>query len=70
MQETIVKLEEEYVRAGAKPQTPIGLDVYTGEAMRPIERGIFDNFVVKKQILNSAYALLVHFFPFHKCDLI
>lgn len=32
---------------------PVGLDVNTGEPINPKDAGIFDNYVVKKQIINS-----------------
>ncbi|CAH0402817.1 unnamed protein product [Chilo suppressalis] len=48
-QDTIVKLQEE---ARLSPD-PVGLDLSSGEAIKPTDLGIFDNYVVKKQILNS-----------------
>jgi len=48
-QETIVKLQEEYVAAGQ----PVGLDITSGEALIPADAGIFDNYRVKKQLLHS-----------------
>ncbi|KAJ6636550.1 T-complex protein 1 subunit zeta [Pseudolycoriella hygida] len=48
-QDTIVKLQEEN---RLNPE-PIGIDLSTGEPMMPIEMGVFDNYIVKKQILNS-----------------
>lgn len=45
----IVKLLEESSNLGE----PIGLDITTGEAMKPSDAGIFDNYNVKKQIINS-----------------
>jgi T-complex protein 1 subunit zeta len=48
-QDTIVKLQEE-----AELSTdPIGLDLSTGEPCKPVDLGIYDNYIVKKQILNS-----------------
>lgn len=32
---------------------PIGLDLQSGEPINPKEAGIFDNYIVKKQIINS-----------------
>lgn len=49
-QDTIVKMQEEDRLSGADP---IGLDLSTGEPMKPIDMGVWDNYVVKKQILNS-----------------
>ncbi|VVC92611.1 T-complex protein 1 subunit zeta [Leptidea sinapis] len=48
-QDTIVKLQEE---ARLSPD-PIGLDLSSGEAIKPADMGIFDNYIVKKQIINS-----------------
>lgn len=48
-QDTIVKLQEE----DRLCPEPIGLDITTGEAAKPTDLGIYDNYVVKKQILNS-----------------
>jgi T-complex protein 1 subunit zeta len=48
-QDTIVKLQEE---AELSPD-PIGLDVTTGEPMKPVDMGVYDNYIVKKQIINS-----------------
>ncbi|XP_053692850.1 T-complex protein 1 subunit zeta [Sabethes cyaneus] len=48
-QDTIVRLQEESRLDG----DPIGLDLSTGEPMKPVDMGVFDNYIVKKQILNS-----------------
>lgn len=48
-QDTIVKLTEE---DRINPD-PVGLDLSTGEAMKPVDMGVYDNYIVKKQILNS-----------------
>lgn len=48
-QDTIVKLQEE---CRLSPDA-IGLDLSTGEAIKPCDLGILDNYIVKKQILNS-----------------
>lgn len=48
-QEVIVKLQEED-RLNADP---IGIDLSTGEPMNPKDAGVFDNYNVKKQIVNS-----------------
>ncbi|XP_071452313.1 T-complex protein 1 subunit zeta [Hetaerina americana] len=48
-QDTIVKLSEESHSSGAL----VGLDVTTGEAIIPADVGIFDNYIVKRQIINS-----------------
>jgi T-complex protein 1 subunit zeta len=44
-----VKLQEEAELLGE----PVGLDVNSGEALRPADAGIYDNYIVKKQIINS-----------------
>lgn len=49
-QDTIVKMQEEDRLSATEP---IGLDLSTGEPMKPIDMGVWDNYVVKKQILNS-----------------
>ncbi|XP_066590226.1 T-complex protein 1 subunit zeta [Prorops nasuta] len=48
-QDTIVKLLEESNMLGEA----VGLDVSSGEALKPSDAGIFDNYNVKKQIINS-----------------
>jgi len=47
-QETVVKLLQE-VDAGV----PCGIDLASGEAVNPVDSGIFDNYNVKEQIINS-----------------
>lgn len=48
-QDTIVRLQEE-----AELSTdPVGLDLATGEPSKPVDLGIYDNYIVKKQIINS-----------------
>lgn len=48
-QDTIVKLQEE----DRLSPDPIGLDITTGEPAKPADLGVYDNYIVKKQILNS-----------------
>lgn len=48
-QDTIVRLLEE----GSALGEAVGLDISTGEALKPVDAGIFDNYNVKKQIINS-----------------
>lgn len=48
-QDVIVKLQEE---ARINPE-PVGIDLNSGEPMNPKEAGVYDNYVVKKQIINS-----------------
>lgn len=46
----LVKLREEFK---ASVGTPVGLDIATGEALNPIDAGIFDNYCVKKHMLDA-----------------
>lgn len=48
-QDVIVKLQEEAHATGE----PVGLDINTGEVLKPTDAGIYDNYIVKKQILHS-----------------
>jgi len=48
-QDCLVKLLQEYKGV----EKPVGLDLVSGEAMYPGEAGIWDNYCVKKQLLNS-----------------
>lgn len=48
-QDVIVKLQEE---SRINPE-PVGIDLSSGEPMNPKEAGVFDNYIVKKQIINS-----------------
>ena len=48
-QDTIVKLTEE---DRLSPDS-VGLDLSSGEPMKPVDLGVYDNYIVKKQILNS-----------------
>lgn len=48
-QDTIVKLQEELNTA----KQPVGLDISSGEALNPVTVGIYDNYIVKKQIIHS-----------------
>lgn len=48
-QECIIKLQEEHENGNV-----VGLDVVTGEPLDPRLSGIYDNYIVKKQILQSA----------------
>ncbi|KRX36748.1 T-complex protein 1 subunit zeta, partial [Trichinella sp. T6] len=48
--ESCIKLQDEY----KKLRMPIGLNLYTGDIMLPVEEGIFDNYCVKKSILTSS----------------
>eukprot|EP00794_Sanderia_malayensis_P013712 gene13712-15140_t len=48
-QETMVKLQAEYKNTGV----PVGIDLSTGDATNPALSGIWDNYQVKKQLINS-----------------
>lgn len=48
-QDVIIKLQEEHERGNA-----VGLDVATGEPLDPKLTGIYDNYLVKRQIILSA----------------
>ncbi|KAK3749695.1 hypothetical protein QZH41_014980 [Actinostola sp. cb2023] len=48
-QETMVTLQQEY----ADSKTPVGVDLSSGEALNPADAGIWDNYRVKRQLLNS-----------------
>ena len=49
-QDTMLKLLEEEAKGSSK----IGLDISTGEPIDPCAAGIYDNFNVKRQMLDSA----------------
>jgi len=48
-QEVIVKLQAEY----GNSKVPVGIDLNTGEPMNPATAGVWDNYRVKRQLLNS-----------------
>lgn len=48
-QDCIVKMFQEYKGL----ERAVGLDLVSGEAIYPGEAGIYDNYCVKKQLLNS-----------------
>ena len=49
-QDTMLKLLEEEAKGSPK----VGLDIHTGEPLDPAAAGIWDNFAVKRQMLDSA----------------
>lgn len=49
VQETIVKL----TASARESEKPVGLNITAGEPMSPVEVGVYDNYCVKKLILNS-----------------
>jgi T-complex protein 1 subunit zeta len=55
VQETILKLEEQFHATGGKE--PIGIELYTGEVISPEIEGIYDNYIVKRQMLMLAPVL-------------
>lgn len=50
-QDALVKLFHSY--NSSKGKDPVGIDLNTGEPMNPVDAGIYDNYRVKKQLLNS-----------------
>ena len=48
-QDVIIKLLQEYKAS----KQAVGVDLNTGEALNPIDAGIFDNYKVKRQLINS-----------------
>ena len=55
VQETLLKLEEEFL--AHKGKEAIGLELYTGEVMSPEVEGVYDNYIVKRQMLMLAPVL-------------
>ncbi|VDP93770.1 unnamed protein product [Echinostoma caproni] len=58
VQDTMVKLLEESARVekrtgGNPPNEMVGIDLVTGDALVPAQVGIYDNYIVKKQIISS-----------------
>ena len=51
MQDVILKVQSEEENAGGGA---VGLDLTTGEATDPTLAGVFDNYLVKRQMLQSA----------------
>ena len=49
VQETIIALQEEQARGSLA-----GLDIESGEPLDPTLAGLYDNYIVKRQILQSA----------------
>lgn len=52
-QDVIVRLVHEHATSGK----PIGIDLATGEPVSPFDIGIYDNYCVKKQLLNSCTSI-------------
>jgi len=48
--DTLVKLREEYKNSGG---APVGLDITTGEVLNPVDTGIYDNYCVKRHMLDA-----------------
>lgn len=48
-QDVLIKLQEEHERGNV-----VGFDIATGEPLDPQMAGIYDNFIVKRQIILSA----------------
>ncbi|XP_015782778.1 T-complex protein 1 subunit zeta [Tetranychus urticae] len=53
VQDVIVRLTDEYKRT----KSMVGIDLKSGEAISPVDLGIFDNYRVKKQLLNSCTSI-------------
>lgn len=54
--EVLVKLEQEYKRS----KQPVGIDLETGEPISPADIGIWDNYRVKKQLIESCTSIAVN----------
>jgi T-complex protein 1 subunit zeta len=54
-QDSIGKMMEEFAANGGR--LAVGIDLQTGEPMSPTDAGIWDNYVVKKNMLCSWYVL-------------
>jgi len=52
-QEAVVKLQAEY----KKTNVAVGIDLATGEPMNPADAGVWDNFQVKRQLIDSCSAI-------------
>nr|WCZ58653.1 T-complex protein 1 subunit zeta [Seculamonas ecuadoriensis] len=48
-QDTIIKLQDAFASG-----LTVGLDVVTGEPMDPFDTGVLDNYIVKRQLVNSS----------------
>lgn len=48
--DSLVKLREEFKNSDG---IPVGLDIATGEALNPVDSGIFDNYCVKRHMLDA-----------------
>lgn len=48
--DSLVKLREEFKNSGG---VPVGLDITTGEALNPSDAGIYDNYCVKRHMLDA-----------------
>jgi T-complex protein 1 subunit zeta len=55
VQETLLKLEEEFLASNGKE--PVGLELFSGEPMSPELEGVYDNYIVKRQMLMLAPVL-------------
>lgn len=49
LQDTIIALQDEHSQGNV-----VGIDISTGDPMDPTVLGIYDNYLVKKQIIQSA----------------
>ncbi len=53
VQESVIKLEEEQERS----EQAVGLDLNTGEPLLPSAEGIWDSYLVKKQVISLSTVL-------------
>jgi len=51
--DTLIKVQQEHENTGKA----VGLDLHSGEPMLPVQQGIFDNYIVKRQLLQLATVL-------------
>ena len=49
--ESILKLQAELI---CNDSVPVGIDINSGEPLNPVDHGIYDNYIVKKQMIDSA----------------
>lgn len=49
LQDTLIALQDEHAKGNV-----VGIDIATGDPMDPTLLGIYDNYLVKKQIIQSA----------------
>lgn len=55
IQDSLARLQDEFDDAGG--ETPIGLDLKTGEAMDPVQEGVFDSYRVLRNCIASSQGI-------------